>query len=59
MTVIATDNGLKLSPAENTTPIIIGLVLFQVGYIIFMIMMFGEDIKAFFTKHAKESDDTK
>ncbi len=41
--------GLALSPARST-PLVVGLVIFIVGYVAFLFMMFSEDIKDFY-KH--------
>jgi len=45
--------GVALSPARST-PLIIGLVIFIIGYVAFLSMMFSEDIKEWYehlTKH--------
>jgi len=39
----------QFAPA-NTAPLMIALVLFTVGYVIFLLMMFSENIKEFFKK---------
>jgi len=39
--------GELLAPA-NPTPLIVALVLFTIGYIIFLLMIFSENIKEFF-----------
>ena len=36
-----------LSPA-NTAPLMIALVLFTIGYVIFILMMFSENIREYF-----------
>lgn len=36
-----------LSPARST-PLVIGLVIFMIGYVAFLSMMFSEDIKDFY-----------
>ncbi len=43
--------GAFLSPADNT-PIIISLVVFLVGYLIFIAAMFYDNIKEFLDKRA-------
>jgi len=53
LTVIPTEHGLKLSPSRNITPIVTGLLLFQAGYIVFMLMMFKDEITEFFTSWKK------
>jgi hypothetical protein len=53
ITVIPTVHGLRLSPSRNITPIVTGLLLFQTGYIVFMLMMFKDEITEFFTSWKK------
>ena len=40
-------SGIALSPARST-PLVIGLVIFIIGYVAFLSMMFSEDIKDFY-----------
>lgn len=54
VTLVTTDSGLKLSPYQNTTPIITGLVLFQAGYTVFIFMMFREEVKDFYKACSKK-----
>ena len=42
--------GARLAPIRDTTPLIIGLCVFIGGYMLFMLMMFSEDIKEMFSK---------
>jgi len=48
VTVIATDSGLKLSPSHHITPIVIGLILFKAGYLLFIYLMFKEEVIDFY-----------
>lgn len=41
-----------LSPA-NTAPLMVALILFTIGYVVFLMMMFSENIREFFAKRAK------
>ena len=41
-----------LSPAESA-PLMIALIIFTIGYVIFLFLMFSENIKEFFEKKAK------
>ena len=46
--------GYALGPSRSTTPLIIGLVIFIIGYLTFLSMMFSVDIKDWYvhlTKH--------
>ena len=46
--------GLELlSPESNTTPLMIALMLFTIGYIIFLLLLFSENIKEFFARKAR------
>jgi len=40
-------SGMELLSPSNTAPLMIALVLFTVGYMIFLSMMFSENIKEF------------
>ena len=45
--------GELFSPIQ-TQPLIISLILFVVGYVFFLLLMFSDDIKSFFaTKHKR------
>ncbi|MBW2980440.1 hypothetical protein KY360_03425 [Candidatus Woesearchaeota archaeon] len=46
--------GARLAPIRDTTPLIIGLCVFIGGYMLFMFMMFSEDIKEMFSKKKPE-----
>ena len=46
-------SGMELLSPANTTPLMIALVLFTIGYVIFMIMMFSENIREFFAGKSK------
>jgi hypothetical protein len=48
VTVAAADTGLKLSKSSNAAPIIIGLILFKIGYITFIYLMFKEEVTDFY-----------
>ena len=54
VTVIATETGLKLSPSQNTKPVITGLIIFNLGYIIFIVLMFKSEMRDFFTEFSKK-----
>ena len=43
--------GLMLAPMRETTPLIAGLVIFTVGYIMFLHIVFGEQIKRWIVKN--------
>ncbi len=48
VTLIAKPTGMvALSPARST-PLVIGLVIFMIGYVVFLSMMFSEDIRDFY-----------
>lgn len=40
-------SGMELLSPANTAPLMIALILFTIGYVIFMIMMFSENIREF------------
>lgn len=42
--------GVELLAPPNTTPLIIALIIFTIGYIIFLLLMFSDNIKEFFGK---------
>lgn len=46
--------GAQLAPVKDTAPLVIGLSLFAAGYILFMLLMFSEDIKEMFVKKPKK-----
>lgn len=63
--ILATDKtlvlsgGVQLAPIRDTKPLITGLIIFISGYLLFMILMFAEDIKGMFLhkmhiKHSKK-----
>tara|TARA_Y100000310_G_C20684803_1_gene818273 strand:- start:3398 stop:3748 length:351 start_codon:yes stop_codon:yes gene_type:complete len=45
--------GLKLSPIRDSTPLITGLVIFICGYLLFLAILYFEDLKGFFNKKKK------
>ena len=45
--------GVSLSPPVNTNMLIAALSIFTVGYVIFLLMMFSEEIREFFANHHK------
>ncbi|MDP7141000.1 MAG: hypothetical protein QF506_01430 [Candidatus Woesearchaeota archaeon] len=40
--------GLKLSPIRDSAPLITGLVIFMCGYMLFLAILYFEDLKDFF-----------
>jgi|TARA_B100000315_G_scaffold256759_1_gene303508 hypothetical protein len=46
--------GLKLSPIRDNTPLIMGLVIFIAGYLLFLSILYFEDIKSFFKSPSKK-----
>ncbi|MBW2984351.1 hypothetical protein KY361_04505 [Candidatus Woesearchaeota archaeon] len=42
--------GAQLAPVRDMEPLIIGLSVFIVGYVLFIVMMFYDDIKEMFWK---------
>jgi len=42
--------GMELMAPVDTTPLMVALVLFTTGYIIFLLFMFSEDIRDFIWK---------
>jgi hypothetical protein len=46
-------SGMELLSPANTAPLMIALVLFTIGYVIFMLMMFSENIREFLAKKSK------
>jgi len=42
--------GIELLSPANTAPLMIALIIFTIGYIIFLLLMFSENIKEFFIK---------
>ena len=53
VTVVATETGLKLSPYYDTAPIIYGLIIFKVGYLTFIYLMFRNEVKDLYHTLAK------
>lgn len=45
--------GMELLAPADTTPLMIALIIFTMGYVIFLLMMFSENIKEFFAKKVK------
>ena len=45
--------GAHLAPVSDKEPLIIGLSVFILGYLLFIFLMFSEDIKEMFSKKAK------
>ena len=45
--------GAELFAPQDTTPLMIALIIFTMGYIIFLLMMFSENIKALFLRRAE------
>ena len=43
-------SGMELLSPANTTPLLIALIIFTIGYLIFLLLMFSENIKEFFVK---------
>ena len=50
-TILLGDGGAQLAPISDTEPLIIGLSVFVVGYMLFMVMMFYDDINTFFVRN--------
>lgn len=50
--------GYALSPSRNR-PLVVGLIIFAVGYIAFLSMMFSEDIKEWYEHLAKHKAHSK
>lgn len=42
--------GMEMLAPADTTPLVIALIIFTFGYIIFLLMMFSENIKEFFAR---------
>ncbi len=42
--------GAQLAPVRDITPLVVGLGVFISGYIIFMFLMFSEDLKEMFSR---------
>lgn len=40
-------NGMELLSPVNTTPLMIALIIFTIGYLIFLLLMFSENIHDF------------
>lgn len=40
-------SGMELLSPSNTTPLMIALIIFTIGYIIFLLLMFSENIQDF------------
>jgi|ETN02SMinimDraft_2_1059926.scaffolds.fasta_scaffold194281_2 hypothetical protein len=40
--------GLKLSPIRDSAPLITGLIIFMCGYLLFLAILYFEDLKDFF-----------
>jgi len=40
-------NGMELLSPANTTPLMIALIIFTIGYLIFLLLMFSENIHDF------------
>jgi len=53
VSVIATETGLQLSPVHNVNPIIYGLIIFKIGYLTFIYLMFRNEIKDFYYAFSK------
>jgi len=47
-------NGAELLSPANSTPLMVALMIFTIGYIIFLLLMFSENIKEFFSKKVKD-----
>jgi hypothetical protein len=45
--------GMELLAPVDTAPFMIALIIFTVGYVIFLLMMFSENIKEFLASKAK------
>jgi hypothetical protein len=54
VTVTATGTGLRLAPATNTTPIVAGLILFNLSYLVFIFLMFRGELKDFYKSLKKK-----
>jgi len=48
------DIGFKFSPIKDNTPLIIGLVIFICGYLLFLSMLYFENLKSFFNSLKKK-----
>ncbi len=49
----ATSNEVELLASADVTPLMVSLIIFTIGYIIFLLLMFSEEIKVFFKKEVK------
>ena len=45
--------GGELLAPTSTTPLMLALILFTIGYILFLLLMFSENIKEFFGKRVR------
>ena len=48
---LISEGGILLSPPVDTNMLMVALSIFTVGYVVFLLMMFSEDIKDFFSRH--------
>ncbi|MFH2028689.1 MAG: hypothetical protein ABIJ08_06100 [Nanoarchaeota archaeon] len=53
--VIPVEEGVYLSPPMETNMLVTALSIFTIGYVVFLLLMFSEDIKEFIVKHRKLS----
>ncbi len=51
--------GAHLAPVRDMEPLIIGLSVFILGYLLFIFMMFSEDIKEMFSKKPEKKKSKK
>lgn len=49
-TSIIVEDGIRLSPVRNTAPLIFSLVIFIIGYLAFLAIMFSEELATIFHK---------
>jgi hypothetical protein len=49
-TVLLGERGMQLAPVRDTAPLVIGLSVFILGYVVFVVMMFSEDLKEMMPK---------
>jgi len=47
-TLVLGQQGIMLSPVQNIRPIIVSLVIFMSGYVVFLVFIFSENIRRIF-----------
>ncbi len=46
-------SGAELLAPVDSTPLMVSLIIFTIGYVLFLLLMFSEEIKEFFKKEVK------